>query len=170
MKGDSISAGELNRLVEKGTLLKLVDVRTAFEFKSGHIPGTVNLPAAALSQAAGNFDQSVPVVLICAAGHRAKTCQDMIAGSGLKTLVLEGGTGAWRAEGFAIDHPAKAGIAPLRQAFFIAAMMIFVGLYLGQTMNPGWFILAGLPGVGLLIISVTGFCPMEWILAKAPWN
>lgn len=97
MKGESISVKNLQGLLRKGTALKLVDVRTGFEFKSGHIPGSVHLPGPALSHAAVHFEPEVPVVLICAAGHRAKVCQNLLADSGLNTLVLDGGTGAWQA-------------------------------------------------------------------------
>lgn len=150
--------------------MKLVDVRTGFEFKSGHIPGSVHLPGPALSHAAVHFEPEVPVVLICAAGHRAKVCQNLLADSGLNTLVLDGGTGAWQAEGLPIVNSPRQRISPVRQAFFIASLMIFAGLYLGLTQSQTWFILAGLPGFGLMLTSVTGFCPMEWILSKAPWN
>lgn len=170
MSAKSISVRELKNQLEKGRSMKLVDVRTAFEYKSGHIPGTVHLPGRDVSHAAVHFDPDVPVVLICAAGHRAKICQDMIANSGLETLVLEGGTGAWQAEGLPIVNSPRLRVSPVRQAFFIAALMIFVGLFLGLTQNQNWFILAGMPGVGLLLTAVTGFCPMEWVLSKAPWN
>lgn len=170
MKGESISVKELKSQLEKGASLKLVDVRTGFEYKSGHIPGTVHLPAPALSHAAVNFEPEVPVVLICAAGHRARTCQNLIANSGLKTLVLEGGTGAWQAEGLPIVNSPRQRVSPARQAFFIASAMIFSGLFLGLTQNQMWFILAGMPGIGLFLTAATGFCPMEWFLSKAPWN
>lgn len=170
MKGETISVKNLQGLLRKGTALKLVDVRTGFEFKSGHIAGSVHLPGPALSHAAVHFEPDVPVVLICAAGHRAKTCQNLLADSGLNTLVLEGGTGAWQAEGLPIVSSSRQRISPLRQALFAASLMIFAGLYLGLTQNQTWFILAGVPGFSLLLTSLTGFCPMGWILSKAPWN
>jgi rhodanese-related sulfurtransferase len=170
MNGPSISVTDLKKLLEKGTPVKMVDVRTGFEYKSGHIPGTVHLPAPALSHAAVNFEPEVPVVLICAVGHRAKVCQNLIANSGLSTLVLEGGTGAWQAEGLPIVNAPRQRISPMRQAFFFSSLMIFGGLYLGLTQSQTWFLLAGMPGVGLLVTAIAGFCPMEWILSKAPWN
>jgi rhodanese-related sulfurtransferase len=170
MKGESISVKELKSQLEKGRTLKLIDVRTRFEFKSGHLPGAVHLPAPELSHAAVNFEPEIPVILICKVGHRAKTCQNLLADSGLNILVLEGGTGAWQAEGLPMVKAPRQRISPVRHAFLASSLMIFAGLYLGLTKNQAWFILAALPGLCLLLTSVTGFCPMQWILNKAPWN
>jgi len=170
MKGGTITAKELKKKIERGEALQLIDVRMGFEFNSGHIPGAVHMPAPSLNAAKNSLQKDSPVILICAGGPRAFSCQEMIQDSGLKTLVLEGGTSAWMAAGYEVERKAKPPFTALRQSYIIASLMVLAGLYLGLNVSQGWFALAALPGFGLMLSGVTGFCPMEWMLRKAPWN
>lgn len=170
MKGGTITAKELQKRISKGESLRLIDVRMGMEYSAGHIPGAEHMPAAALDAARASFSKDVPVILICAGGPRAFACQDMIKDSGLKTLVLEGGTSGWISAGFEVVKKPKPPFTALRQSFLVASAMVLSGLYLGMNVAQGWFALAALPGFGLLLSGATGFCPMEWMLSKAPWN
>lgn len=170
MKGGTITAKELKKKMDKGEALRLIDVRMGFEFNAGHIPGAEHMPASTLNAAKNSLPKDSPIILICAGGPRAFSCQEMIQDSGLKTLVLEGGTSAWIAAGFEVEKKAKKPFTALRQSYIIASLMVLAGLYLGLNVAQGWFVLAALPGLGLMLSGVTGFCPMEWMLRKAPWN
>jgi len=46
----------------------------------------------------------------------------------------------------------------------LAGTLALVGLVLGLTVNPWFFILVGFVGLNLLQSSFTGFCPAEKIL------
>jgi hypothetical protein len=49
----------------------------------------------------------------------------------------------------------------------VAGSLVILGLVLGLTASPWFFILIGFVGVNLFQSSFTGFCPAEIILKKA---
>jgi len=49
----------------------------------------------------------------------------------------------------------------------MAGTMVILGLVLGLTVSPWFFILVGFAGVNLFQSSFTGVCPAESILKKA---
>jgi rhodanese-related sulfurtransferase len=61
--------GDLKRLLQdQGTLL--VDVREPSEFRSGHIPGAINIPLRSLTQSLDQIPEERLVVLYCSSGYR----------------------------------------------------------------------------------------------------
>ena len=48
----------------------------------------------------------------------------------------------------------------------LAGTLVLIGLGLGLTLNPWYFIIVAFVGVNLAQSSVTGFCPAEMILRK----
>ena len=66
-----ISAAEARRLAARGALV--LDVRTPQEYGDGHLPGAVNLPLSAITQARqviGSTDR--PVIVYCRSGARRR--------------------------------------------------------------------------------------------------
>ncbi|MCC7406784.1 MAG: DUF2892 domain-containing protein [Phycisphaeraceae bacterium] len=57
-----------------------------------------------------------------------------------------------------------------RQTFFVASVMVLLGLGLGVYVNTWWLLLALMPGIGMMVTALSGFCPMSWMLARMPWN
>jgi hypothetical protein len=49
----------------------------------------------------------------------------------------------------------------------MAGTLVILGLALGLTVSPWFFILVGFVGVNLFQSSFTGLCPAEMILKKA---
>lgn len=47
-----------------------------------------------------------------------------------------------------------------------AGVFVLVSLALGWFVNPLWFLFTALVGFNLLQSGITGFCPLEWILAR----
>src|SRR5579862_1800779 len=101
--GSSISTGgNLSPSIDVVTLrdqspaqMQLVDVRSASEFASGHIPGAVNIP---MDQIEGRLDDlrpKTPLVLICQTGKRARMTAGLLEPCQREIAVLEGGTSAW---------------------------------------------------------------------------
>lgn len=67
---------------------KLIDVRTAMEFSSGHLPNAVNLPLGSLNPTAkelGAMDR--PVVVYCASGARSAHAAKLLRNAGFKTVL-----------------------------------------------------------------------------------
>ncbi|MBS1705466.1 MAG: rhodanese-like domain-containing protein [Armatimonadetes bacterium] len=164
-----ITVAELHKMIESGTAVTVVDVRTPLEFRLGHISGAINVPLGKpLPQdlVAGGGT----VAVVCQSGHRsASACQ--IFAKQVKNLAnVQGGMGAWGASKFST---AKAPPGPRsidRQAHFVAATILAASLYVGHSVNPVWFNLAGLPLFGLTLDALTGFCPVTVLLKQMPWN
>lgn len=57
-----------------------------------------------------------------------------------------------------------------RQAHLVAGILIVTALTLSNLVAPGWIWLAALPGFGLLLDALSGFCPMTAMLRHMPWN
>lgn len=96
--GGMISASDAQKLLEQDATAVILDVRTADEFASGHIPGAKLLPydeidanrAAMLIPA-----KDAPVVLYCRSGRRSAIAADSLRRLGYTTVYDLGGVGNW---------------------------------------------------------------------------
>lgn len=61
---------------------QLVDVRTPFEFQSGHLDGAVNIPVDQLPRRLDGLDRQRPVVLYCRTGSRSRRAAGILARAG----------------------------------------------------------------------------------------
>ncbi len=91
----SIEAGELLDALNEGDAPFLLDVREPDEFEAWRIAGAVNLPLGQLALRLDEVPRDREVVTVCAAGTRATTAAERLAGAGLDAIVLNGGMGAW---------------------------------------------------------------------------
>ncbi len=84
----------------------IVDVRSAFEFRSGKIPGAVNLPLWKIpfsqNVLPGDFKQNI--VVTCEHGPRAIIAVLLLRGRGYRCCQqLEGHMAAWRRLGLPVE-------------------------------------------------------------------
>jgi rhodanese-related sulfurtransferase len=80
----------------------LIDVRTPEEFKSGHIPGAINIDVQVLSGRLKDVPKDKAVVLYCRSGNRSGQAASMLQQAGYTDIHDLGGIGDWRAAGFPI--------------------------------------------------------------------
>lgn len=72
---------DLAKLVKEGAVI--VDVRSPGEFKSGHIPGSLNLPVETLNNNLGKLpDKNRPVITCCASGMRSAAAKNLLKSKG----------------------------------------------------------------------------------------
>jgi len=98
-----VSPAEAETLRLRG--VKLVDVREAFEWDAGHVPGAVHVPKSRLESdvEAAVPDRSAPVALYCAAGFRSLFAAQTLAAMGYTDVVsVAGGFEAWRSAGLPV--------------------------------------------------------------------
>ena len=70
----------------------LVDVRSPWEYESGHIPGAQNIPLEELPSRVGEFKSiHQPVVLYCRSGNRSGMAVNILKQNGI-TDVYNGGS------------------------------------------------------------------------------
>lgn len=78
----------------------VLDVRSAGEFASGHLPGALNIPHTQLRDRIDEAREAAaghPVKVLCAAGVRALIAHRILIGHGLESSSLSGGMATFRA-------------------------------------------------------------------------
>ena len=95
----AISGAELAAQIQKGSAPLVLDVRSADEYRSGHIPGALNIPLdqlpARLSEL--GIPKSAEVVVHCERGGRAAKAEAILTEAGYEQVVdLEGHMAGWR--------------------------------------------------------------------------
>ena len=75
----------------------LLDVRAPEEYAQGHIPGSVNLPLAAVAEAKHRFaDRTTPLFVYCLSGGRSRSAVAALEQMGFTNVVNMGGISAYR--------------------------------------------------------------------------
>jgi rhodanese-related sulfurtransferase len=95
----AIAPNEAIRLMNAGAVL--VDLRSANQFKDGHIEGARNIPGDQLAADAKALDRlsGKTLVLYCDAGTTTAAAQRTLARAGTKDVFsLRGGLAAWKQE------------------------------------------------------------------------
>ncbi|MEN8141418.1 MAG: rhodanese-like domain-containing protein [Thermodesulfobacteriota bacterium] len=88
-----ISSVELNNHLKSNTDLTVIDVRSSWEYKAGHIPGAIHIPFWASLSRHGRIesDPETPMVLTCAHGPRAILAKLIYSLLGFKEIFLLAG-------------------------------------------------------------------------------
>ncbi len=78
---------------------KVVDVRTAEEFASGHVPGAINIPYDQIARRASEIGPpSTQVVLYCRTGRRSGIAVEALQKAGFEKLYDFRSVSAWPGE------------------------------------------------------------------------
>jgi rhodanese-related sulfurtransferase len=98
-----ITVAEAKEKVENGGV-QVIDVRTAEEFRTGHVAGALNIPHMSVFARNGELARDRELVFICQVGQRSALACEFAAAAGLKDLCnVEGGTEAWIKAGYPVD-------------------------------------------------------------------
>jgi rhodanese-related sulfurtransferase len=75
----------------------LLDVRTAKEYATGHIPGAVHVPITEIGEKIKKLKKDKDIVVFCQNGNRSIWAIKRLMGMGYKNLYnLKGGYRAWK--------------------------------------------------------------------------
>ncbi|MBF0282723.1 MAG: rhodanese-like domain-containing protein [Zetaproteobacteria bacterium] len=90
---------------ESGQPLTLIDVRSASEFNSGHVPGARLITLQTIPLKTAEIDASTTVYMICQMGGRSAQAMDfLVRQAGFHDVVnIDGGTQAWRQQGYPLE-------------------------------------------------------------------
>lgn len=91
-----ISATDLHKVIANDLTAQIVDVRTAEEFKRGHLPKAINLNVKD-SEQLSKIDKSRPVYVYCQVGGRSAAAAQFLKEKGYNVFDLEKGILGWRA-------------------------------------------------------------------------
>jgi Rhodanese-related sulfurtransferase len=166
----STTVNEVHEALEQTAPLQLVDVRSATEFASGHVPGAMNIPLEQVAQRAGDLQAENTIVLICQSGKRAEMAREQLQGAFSKLVVMAGGTSAWKAAGYPVVQTSGSSWALERQVRLGAGALVLSTLVLAKTVSPKWLWATAFIGAGLTFAGATNICGMGMVLAKMPWN
>lgn len=101
-----INPQQLEQWLEGGEAL-LIDVRETWEFRSGFIPGAINIPLDSIDTALAIIEAENPkyIVLQCKSGMRSLVAAEQLrsAGLGLEFYNLKGGILDWMSCGLPVS-------------------------------------------------------------------
>ncbi len=93
-------AEAFNKAISTGKV-QVLDVRTADEYKSGHIDKSLQanwLDKKEFLDRTSHLDKSIPVYIYCLSGGRSAAAAEVLRANGYKVTNLEGGITAWKAK------------------------------------------------------------------------
>jgi rhodanese-related sulfurtransferase len=94
-----LSAEAAQQYIKKTPELQIVDVRSAGEFKEGHLADAVLIPLNTLPARAFDLDREKPVLLYCASGGRSASALGFLLAQGFNAKHIEGGINEWESLG-----------------------------------------------------------------------
>lgn len=168
----SIPPSEAQQKQAEGALL--VDIREADEYARENIPAARLLSLSAIEQGARleNLTANDTVIFHCQSGVRsAKNAAKLAAiATPAQVLLLEGGLDNWKKVGLAVTTDKSQPLPIMRQVQIIAGALVVLGVVLGYSISPAFFLLSGAIGAGLLFAGIGGFCGLARLLNLMPWN
>ena len=82
----------------------VIDVRDVGEYKSGHVPGAINIPQKKLEKQLDKLADANGVVLYCINGRRTRLAEQTLIENDVDNVFhLEGGLIGWRQGGFKVN-------------------------------------------------------------------
>jgi rhodanese-related sulfurtransferase len=167
----TIDSTDLRALLDASAPPHILDVRTAGEFQTVHMPGAYNVPLDLLREHRDEILSHVgqDVVLVCRSGQRAAQAEQTLRSAGLINVhILEGGINAWEAAGFAVNRDAQRWDLE-RQVRLVAGLIVAVSV-LASIAVPAVMWVAFAIGAGLAFAAVTDTCAMGMLLARLQYN
>ncbi len=90
------SPSKVVELVEKKTEpFILVDVRTPEEYRSGHIPGALNIPVDTIGNNPPTSQKDALIILYCRSGNRSGVAKKILEQAGYTRIVNFGAVSRW---------------------------------------------------------------------------
>lgn len=89
LSGNNNNNVQLEQAIKDGALL--VDVRSPAEFRSGSVPGAINIPLDTITQQLSRFKGAKNIVVFCRSGNRSRMAEQILKQNGY-TMVVNGGT------------------------------------------------------------------------------
>lgn len=94
----AMTAKEVQKKLEAGETLHIIDVREPFEVEEGHIKGITPIPLGDLEKRIGELDQHTEYIVVCRSGGRSGKATAYLEERGYKAINMTGGMMAWEGE------------------------------------------------------------------------
>ena len=98
-------AAGLSALLDSGDRPLVIDVREPAEYRSGHIPGAMNIPLGRVAGGTPDLKRDGrKVVVVCWSAMRSRRAVAVLRAAGLSDVsFLRGGTAAWMQQGYPVE-------------------------------------------------------------------
>lgn len=94
-----ITPGELNKLIEKGTDITVIDARVNKQYEEAHVDGAINIPHGQIRKKAEELDKEKVVVTYCNKGVTGNAAQNILINQGFKKVYnISGGHKNYKAQ------------------------------------------------------------------------
>jgi phage shock protein E len=101
--GPNVSPKALEQIYATGAVT-VIDVREAWEYAEGHIPGATLIPLGELAQRIDEIPVGQPVVLVCRSDNRSGQAYRWLRQQGRENVHnMTGGMLAWQAAGYEME-------------------------------------------------------------------
>lgn len=167
----SIDAKTAKEWLEKNEAV-LIDVREPGEHQAMKISGSKLIPVGSISKDKLPDIQNKKLIIHCHIGKRGgMACEKLLRDHpDLDIYNLEGGISSWEKAGFEVEKSVRGFISIDRQVQIVVGCGVLLGLILGYFVHPGFLLLSGFFGAGLLYAGISGSCGMATMLGMMPWN
>ena len=165
----TITIEDLRSKLESDASLRLIDVRSAGEYASGHVPGAINIPLEEVESRLEDIGDG-PVAILCQSGRRAGLACEALASHTDGALLVEGGTDRWMRSGLPVVQSSRSKWSLERQVRLAAGVLVLTGGLLGLFVSSGFIWLSVAVGAGLTFAGITNQCGLAAVLGAMPWN
>jgi rhodanese-related sulfurtransferase len=149
----------------------LIDVREAAERSQERIAGSAFLPRSRFDPAAVRSPNGGVAILYCRTGKRALEAAITLLDAGHSNVGrLRGGLVGWKAAGLPVVSDGRGPMTPMQQTQLLMGSLTLLSTLAGAFWTPWALIVAGFVGCGMIYAGLTANCPMESMLARAPWS
>ncbi len=155
---------------KNNTSVDFINVCTPAEYKEAHIEGVRNVPADDIVRRAQEFEGKKTIYVHCRSGRRSQKAIEALQQAGVKAELVnvEGGLMAWNQAGFnTLSLTTRLPI--MRQVMLTAGALVLSGVALSYV-NPQFILISAFVGAGLTFAGITGWCGMNMVLSRMPWN
>ncbi|WP_054956950.1 rhodanese-like domain-containing protein [Paenibacillus dakarensis] len=90
-----ITPVEVEKLLNEGKQLNIIDVRETDEVEEGKIPGAVNIPLGLIEFRKQELDKSKEYIMVCRSGGRSGRASEYLESQGFNVINMTGGMLAW---------------------------------------------------------------------------
>lgn len=89
----TITINQLKELIKEN--VNIIDVREVHEYKTGHIPGSINMPLSGFNSTYFNLDKEQKYFIICHSGARSERTVEFLRYQGYNVVDVMGGILGW---------------------------------------------------------------------------
>ena len=90
-----ITAKEVQKRIENGEIVNLIDVREVDEVQAGHIPDITHIPLGLLEFRMHELDKNKPYIMVCRSGGRSGQATQYLQSQGFDVTNMRGGMLSW---------------------------------------------------------------------------